>query len=134
MLKSVRIYITYVHDQLSLIILVASLPRMVTHPTDVEATNGEKIVIMSVFVEGAHLNYQWKKHRDPSQTLGHDLLDGDIYSGTTTCELQIRTISTKEEGWYSCQVRNARGTVSSNKAQLSERTNTINYDYISFTY
>ncbi|MCF8226739.1 MAG: immunoglobulin domain-containing protein [Bacteroidales bacterium] len=84
--------------------------RIVTNPANKTVCAGAN-VSYTVVATGSNLTYQWKK-------------DGNNINGATTSTLQLLSVQPQNQGLYSCEITGDCGTLNSNGASLTVRTNT----------
>jgi len=85
-------------------------PAITAQPQNVTTDEGTNAVF-GVTATGTSLAYQWEK-------------DGVNISGATSSSLTLNSVSSTDEGQYSCVVSNSCGTVTSNSATLTVTTST----------
>ncbi len=88
--------------------------QVTTQPQSQDVKQGENVTF-SIAATGAISSYQWQKDDSP-------ISDGGKYSGTSTSELTISSVSTAEKGNYSVKVSGACGDVISDAATLNVTT------------
>ncbi len=82
-----------------------------TQPVSLNANSGDNVQF-TVSATGSNLTYQWKKD-------GANINNGGNISGATTSSLTITSVTTSDQGDYTCQVSGDCGTLTSNAATLS---------------
>ena len=106
--------------------LVAELPRITSHPQDLENAVQGKSAKFTIQATGTEpLNYHWEwKSAGEDESEGWQPCDAEWCDGATLC---IPSVQKSNEGSYRCVVSNCAGNQTSNPAELSVGKNpTVN--------